>query len=88
MEKAFKQAIIKLMVDETNSDFVLALLIENHMALYAVGEALLHNISIKNIMGILSDIDCPLNERLMKLELLYNETAKKEYERIRPNNIL
>ena len=55
MDKNLRKFIIRMMVNETNPDLVLKLLLQDYNIVKVVGDALINDCSIKEIMEILSD---------------------------------
>lgn len=70
MDKNLRKFIIKMMVNETNPDLVLKLLLQDYNIVKVVGDALINDCSIKEIMGILSDDNIGLSERINDVNMM------------------
>ena len=70
MDKILRKFIIRMMVNETNPDLVLKLLLQDYNIVKAVGDALINDCSIKEIMGILSDENRDLSERINDINMM------------------
>lgn len=70
MDKILRKFIIRMMVNETNPDLVLKLLLQDYNIVKAVGDALINDCSIKEIMGILSDENRDLSERINNVNMM------------------
>ena len=70
MDKNLRKFIIKMMVNETNPDLVLKLLLQDYNIVKVVGDALINDCSIKEIMGILSDENRDLSERINDINMM------------------
>lgn len=70
MDKNLRKFIIRMMVNETNPDLVLKLLLQDYNIVKVVGDALINDCSIKEIMGILSDENRDLSERINDINIM------------------
>ena len=70
MDKNLRKFIIRMMVNETNPDLVLKLLLQDYNIVKVVGDALINDCSIKEIMEILSDENRDLSERINNVNLM------------------
>ena len=70
MDKNLRKFIIRMMVNETNPDLVLKLLLQDYNIVKVVGDALINDCSIKEIMGILSDENRDLSERINDINMM------------------
>ena len=70
MDKNLRKFIIRMMVNETNPDLVLKLLLQYYNIVKVVGDALINDCSIKEIMGILSDENRDLLERINDINMM------------------
>ena len=70
MDKNLRKFIIRMMVNETNHDLVLKLLLQDYNIVKVVGDALINDCSIKEIMGILSDENRDLSERINDINIM------------------
>ena len=70
MDKNLRKFIIRMMVNETNPDLVLKLLLQDYNIVKVVGDALINDCSIKEIMEILSDENRDLSERLNDINMM------------------
>lgn len=70
MDKNLRKFIIKMMVNETNPDLVLKLLLQDYNIVKVVGDALINDCSIKEIMEILSDENRDLSERINNVNMM------------------
>lgn len=64
MDKNLRKFIIRMMVNETNPDLVLKLLLQDNNIVKIVGDALINDYSIQEVMCILSDENRVLSERI------------------------
>lgn len=70
MDKNLRKFIIRMMVNETNPDLVLKLLLQDYNIVKVVGDALINDCSIKEIMEILSDENRDLSERINDINMM------------------
>ena len=70
MDKNLRKFIIRMMVNETNPDLVLKLLLQDYNIVKVVGDALINDCSIKEIMEILSDENRDLSERINGINMM------------------
>lgn len=70
MDKNLRKFIIRMMVNETNPDLVLKLLLQDYNIVKVVGDALINDCSIKEIMEILSDENRDLSERINNVNIM------------------
>ena len=70
MDKNLRKFIIRMMVNETNPDLVLKLLLQDYNIVKVVGDALINDCSIEEIMGILSDENRDLSERINDINIM------------------
>ena len=70
MDKNLRKFIIRMMVNETNPDLVLKLLLQDYNIVKVVGDALINDCSIKEIMEILSDENRDLSERINNVNMM------------------
>lgn len=70
MDKNLRKFIIRMMVNETNPNLVLKLLLQDYNIVKVVGDALTNDCSIKEIMEILSDENRDLSERINDLNMM------------------
>lgn len=70
MDKNLRKFIIRMMVSETNPDLVLKLLLQDYNIVKVVGDALINDCSIKEIMEILSDENRDLSERINDINMM------------------
>ena len=70
MDKILRKFIIRMMVNVTNPDLVLKLLLQDYNIVKVVGDALINDCSIKEIMGILSDENRDLSERINNVNMM------------------
>ena len=70
MDKNLRKFIIRMMVNETNPDLVLKLLLQDYNIVKVVGDALINDCSIKEIMEVLSDENRDLSERINDINMM------------------
>lgn len=70
MDKNLRKFIIRMMVNETNPDLVLKLLLQDYNIVKVVGDALINDCSISEIMEILSDENRDLSERINDINMM------------------
>ena len=70
MDKNLRKFIIRMMVNETNPDLVLKLLLQDYNIVKVVGDALINDCSIKEIMEILSDENRYLSEIINDINMM------------------
>ena len=70
MDKNLRKFIIRMMVNETNPDLVLKLLIQDYNIVKVIGDALINDCSIKEIMENLSDENRDLSERINDINMM------------------
>lgn len=70
MDKNLRKLLIRMMVNETNPDLVLKLLLQDYNIVKVVGDALINDCSIKEIMEILSDENRDLSERINNVNMM------------------
>ena len=70
MDKNLRKFIIRMMVNETNPDLVLKLLLQDYNIVKVVGDALINDCSIKEIMEILFDENRDLSERINDINMM------------------
>lgn len=72
MDKNLRKFIIRMMVNETNPDLVLKLLLQDNDIVKIVGDALINDCSIQEVMCILSDENRDLLERINDINMMKN----------------